>query len=352
MGNKSWLGGVACALAMGAAGAWMLFGRGHSSTPEVAVVAQTGTGTAGASAGIVATNNNPSTSLVRVKRDASGAAMQWPPLPSIDAPFASTAGELRRRADAGDPKAACRLAAEVDRCSRVKEQIVALDARMRRMQDNPQANQRQRRGGPVDLVGAGERMLAEDARCQGAPELAPMEKYGYLRQAALAGHIPAMVEYATGNVFRMRDTLESLPALATYRVEAEALARRAAASGDAGAMMALASAYSPDRNEGRPGLLMQVVKPDAAESLALYLQLQQQLAGETDAGSTRMRRFVEQQVSRLQELATPAQRAEAEARVQQRAAQWSPASFDPESLQSGRIGELKPELCDKDNFVR
>ena len=289
---------------------------------------------------------------VHVQRDAAGVPIAWPPLPSIDAPFASTAGELRRRADAGDPKAACRLAVEVERCSLAKEQIVALAARMRRMQDNPQASQRRQRGGPVDLVGTGERMLAEDARCQGAPELTPMEKYGYLRQAALAGHIPAMVEYATGNAFRMRDTMASLPALATYRDEAEALARRAAASGDGGAMMALANAYSPDRNEGRPNLLLQVVKPDAAESLALYLQVQQQLAGQPDAGTMRMRRFLEQQVARLQELATPAQRAEAEARVRQRAAQWPPAQFDPGSAQSGRFGELKPELCDKDSFVR
>lgn len=198
-------------------------------------------------------------------------------------------------------------------------------------------------------------MLAEDARCEGSAASSPAEKYQWLRQAALAGHLPAMGEYASGNAFRMRDTLDSLPALAIYRNEAEALARQVADSGDAGMVLALARAYSPAQGDRYPNLLQQVIEPDAVESLARYLQARALLPAPADRRAERSLRQIEQQIALVQELATPAQRAEAESLARRRAAGWKPAVAGATGLAAislGRRPSLQPGQCDLDIFVR
>ncbi len=70
--------------------------------------------------------------------------------------------------------------------------------------------------------------LSATEHCKGCTDIIASEQIRYWRQAALAGHLPSMTMYASGNAFRNRNSLAQLQDLEVYRHEAEALARRAA----------------------------------------------------------------------------------------------------------------------------
>ncbi|MCD9032502.1 hypothetical protein LDO32_12275 [Luteimonas sp. Y-2-2-4F] len=183
------------------------------------------------------------------------------------------ADELRARADAGDPLAACRLVAEADHCDQMQEVVGHLRQSMKQIErvaaDQPERNRvsddmRQRMR---DTLDAREQALAH---CADVASPTAAERVRYARQAALAGHLPSMRHYAIGHSFRMRDIMDVLPQLEVYRREAESIALRAAAAGDLESALALASAYLGDLPAGGPfrPLLEQTLPENPGQALA------------------------------------------------------------------------------------
>ena len=227
------------------------------------------------------------------------------PLPDAARPLREVVADLRARADAGEPDAACRLAAEMEYCERIATQLSSVSEAMRStnvrlppgtvMTPELQASIRQTQ----QAVAAGaERMLEESAHCEGVPAISPRQRLHYWRTAALGGNVVAMRHYAVGNAFRMNETLENLDNLRVYQREAETLAKRAIAQGDLPTVLALAAAHNPAQ-PGRRHLLAQAVTPDRSQALALYLYAQSLMRDEARFATPRS--FIDQTVRNLEQ---------------------------------------------------
>ncbi|MCD9007784.1 hypothetical protein LDO31_16410 [Luteimonas sp. XNQY3] len=206
------------------------------------------------------------------------------PLPPQDTPLALIHDDLAARAAAGDARAACRLAAEHERCETIGQQHRALLAHQRWMHQSARAS---RDGAAVTASTSGQdpqqilqhvaEQIADHARvlqrCEGVTPVSPAQRAAYWRQAALADHVPSMRHYASGNAFRMHELMDMLPALRTYRGEAEAIARRAARQGDVATMHALAMAYANADDGSIRSFLAQAVTPDLVQALAWFTVL-------------------------------------------------------------------------------
>jgi hypothetical protein len=207
------------------------------------------------------------------------------PLPPPDLPLRDSFADLKRRADGGDAHAACRLAAEFDRCDRLREAVHNLEL----MEAFPGWTTLQANSGARNRTDARKtRLVRALAHCDGAPALEPRQLVHYWRMAALGGHLPSLTHYALGEAFGPRPSLDLLGELQVYRSEAEHLARRAAAAGDPLAWLSLAHAYSP---VGRPQskrwtYLDQAIEPDAVRSLALFQLVQRAYAGDVNMASS------------------------------------------------------------------
>ena len=161
-----------------------------------------------------------------------------------------------------------------------------------------------------------------------------------------------MVQYAIGNAFALRDTLELLPELQRYRGEAESIARRAAGLGSVNALAALAAAYWPASGEAhRTSLLAQAVDQDPVEALALYLVLQAGLPDEEGPVYTReTRHVINDRVTRLRDALPPADQASAAQRASELQSEWGALEVEQvngELLLDGTFrGEFPRLLCD------
>lgn len=275
------------------------------------------------------------------------------PLPPLEMPLRLALQQLERRAAAGEPKAACRLAAELAYCERLRVDLAAAEQTIEQAQTEQQprsaaavesAEVRSHRTRWMEMTRArAEGVLREAAHCEGVRTALPATIAHHWRAAALGGHVPSMTHYAVGNAFRIRDTLNNLPALAIYRQEAEAIARRAAAAGDVNAMAVLAAAYSPLNDDSHRTYLAQSVRPDVVESLSLYLQLR---AGAPNAIDPRTR-LIEAKIVQLSQIASPPQLAQAKSR----AAQHRPIALGALSARTvlgGGLPDVPREHCDGD----
>ena len=276
------------------------------------------------------------------------------PLPSLQTPLRDALPLLRQRADAGEPAAACRLAAEMEYCNQIRHRLMAASEAL---QEQETLKRNPASGLPPDalqnmremMAANSERLLKESEHCEGVPPATAAERIHYWRQAALGGSTPALRHYAVGNAFRLNETLDNLDALAVYRREAEAMAWRGASAGDLQTSLALASALSPRRNEFRRYFLAQAVRPDEVKALALYLHLERQL-GDAPAAMGTLREQVAQQVGELSAALAPDARSRAREIASGYAREWTrhswaPGSSSPLGMQGGTPDAARTECA-------
>ncbi|MCD9029057.1 hypothetical protein LDO26_12685 [Luteimonas sp. BDR2-5] len=294
-------------------------------------------------------------------RIAQARALADTPLPPSDQPLRLIHDELVARAGRGDARAACRVAAEHERCDGQRQQLRALqgqDAQQQALRERAAELPQQAR----DAAGAAqartrERIAALETairHCEGIAPADPATRARYWRQAALAGHVPSMRHYASGNAFRFHDLMDALPALQTYRGEAEAVATRAAAQGDVASMYALAVAYSDGGTGHFRTFLAQSVTPDLAQALAWYrlLDAHPDIRALPDADPRR--RVIRDGAAGLAAAAT----ADEDAAARRIAARFPGAATPGEApahqvgvFENGGMRDVGPEVCDSRRFA-
>lgn len=292
---RAYRGFVASLLLIAAVGFGWWIGRTHSTTRPAS-------DPAGADESRATDGQTPPSTP---RSAAPGAFPLNRPLPDPQRPLREVLPDLRARADAGEPNAACRLAAEMEYCDRLATQLSNMSEAMRPAnaqlppgsQMAPELQAVMRQSQQAMSAGA-EHLLRESAHCEGVALVDASRRVRYWRSAALGGNVMAMRHYAVGNAFRMNETLENLDDLRVYRREAETFAQRAVAAGDLPTVMALAAARSPNR-PFRRYLLAQAVTPDRSQALALYLYAQT-LMGD-DPRFSPSRTFVDQAVRNLEQ---------------------------------------------------
>lgn len=282
-------------------------------------------------------------------------------LPDVDTPLRLVVDDLKRQADNGNPSAMCRLAAEWDKCDDLRTK--ATDARRSLMaRERVLLNDKFRKRAQVDgqTLKTMEQGLAYEKQeikrlqsllehCEGVPAPEAGEEEKYWRRAALAGHLPSMRQYAVGNAFQKDEILNNLPALATYRDEAVALAHRAVDRGDLTTAIALAGAYSPLTRRGST-FLSQLVEPNAVESLKyLYMTRSAVESARRFTVNANLRSELLATVSELESVMTPAEVQLARSR----AMFASPLHIDERELrnlyllQYGFVAGIGVEACER-----
>ncbi len=277
------------------------------------------------------------------------------PLPGADTPLLQIHDALVQRAAAGDARAACRLAAEHERCESSRQQLRAVDAQeaqvTRSLERQPAATElMQQRATQARnrLRGRRDSLAPVLANCEAVPPLSPTERTRYWRQAAVAGHLPAMRHYASGSAFRLHELMDALPALQVYRREAEPIAVRAATHGDVASMYALALAYASFDDGRRRSFLAQSITPDLSRALGWFTALAQHPAIEALPDRHPVALNVARHLTELQAAATPDEAAQANrlaATVQVRATEPRDALM---LVDNGSVREVGPDACSAD----
>lgn len=278
---------------------------------------------------------SPSAQQTRDITPASPVARSHEPLPPLDLPLARALPALQRQAAAGDPAAACRLAAEYQNCLSLpqqREELGAWLAQRRRALELVTAN------GPnteyvdtfqksfdQELAVRENRLAPRERRCEGVELPAPAVVLRQWRQAALLGDPTAMRYYASGNAFRWSNVLDSADVLAAYRNEAPAMAWSLVRQGDLLMTLRVASAAS-SLTRFSPGLLDQVIDDDPALALALYRRVLEALDGQDGHDARRFIRDLERKIDLVEQASTPEQVQDATRRSLELQA-WSPLSL-------------------------
>jgi hypothetical protein len=278
-----------------------------------------------------------------------------PPLPSTDLPLSAIVDGLRARARAGDPPAACRLAAELERCARVGE-VLARTAEQARMADetamrlqDEATRERQRQSSARAFSATAEKALAESRQCESVILESPSERIAYWRQAALGGSRAALRHYAVGNAFQWRSFLDTADLLPRYRAEAEEFARRAAAGGDGVAVLALVNAYSPIQREMSMNFLSQATAEDAVEAVALLRFALSTLPPSDQPTGQDMQKTLARKLDELLPTLDADEQVDAENRLSRYLAEWSrptpPSAAEIQALQWGGVAPIARETC-------
>ncbi len=194
------------------------------------------------------------------------------PLPSVNAPVAGIATTLQQRADAGDTRAACRLAAELIRCRQDAAFLAIVAA-----PDAPMSDKLAREGRLDEAISIDERALVlsqQQQQCRALPEGLLGRAGDYLLQAARAGEAEAMILFVEGQHFPPAGMARlSDPGFEAWRREAPAMALALLRRGEPEAAFVLSLAYGGD-DDWFSGL----VQDDAVQTEA-YRQLMSRLTG-------------------------------------------------------------------------
>lgn len=261
-------------------------------------------------------------------------------LPALSTPFATSQQELERLADRGHSLAACRLAAEIERCAAVPVLVQEHDRwlaergralELSRRDDNPNAARNFSAEFEAELARREQVLAGIGAHCAAVDVAAPIERINRWRAAARLGDPIAIRQYASGRVFSWSDIVSTSTALPDYSREAEPMLLGLAATGDLEATLLLASAYWPLPSSHR-SLLGQVVVPDGARSLALYRRALEAVRQVDSHAARTLASEIGQQLDQLENNLPPDAQSQAVAWQLETGAQW--AKVDP-----GEIGQ-------------
>lgn len=279
------------------------------------------------------------------------------PLPPLDANIADVYDDLKARAQQGDGKAACRLAADLQQCVWRDQILPGLERVTRRMANQPdfqpstEADPR-RQAWESRMLDMAQHQVdyatGLAARCKGLSDAQIAEHVDWWRTAALSGHVPSMVHYAKGDAFRLNATIENLQRLATYKEDAERWMRAAAATGSPDALQQLLLAYAPERSP-RGTLLQQAVKPDVVEAQAI-LRLMQERGVPLPQSGMGGRDDAPQVPASLQQLDGKAQ-ALAEQRLAALRNEWPQTDPLEARLPPWEQEDAQRKACDQDRFA-
>lgn len=199
-------------------------------------------------------------------------ALATAPLPQ-GARLQDTFALLKARADNGDARAACQLAAELDFCAIAQDQerqMKDIALRTGKKVDST-ATQPTLSSSLRELTQMGAEYCADLAPAL----ISPSERVRYWKQAATSGHLPSMLHYASGAVFQEDETLQVLDALQAYKKTALPMMQKVAANGSLDANLLLARAYYPGVKRISSSywhyINQAVDKKDGSRSLAYYL---------------------------------------------------------------------------------
>jgi hypothetical protein len=208
---------------------------------------------------------------------------QYPPLPPLNTPVAQVLGDLKREAQAGDARAACRVAFELQRCHELRalhQSIVTFRDLAEKPGVGPELARRYGAIADRDQV-----RLAEGKRlCDGVAPKEAQEAWRYLLQAARAGHGPSMARFASRREFADEDPIAALDGLIAFRSEGPAFLARAAQAGYPEAYEQLGFAYVTGIDLGLG------VPRDAVRGVAYYTALMRVATAEE---ATRLQRAVD-----------------------------------------------------------
>ena len=191
-------------------------------------------------------------------------------LPPVDAPLATILEPLATRADAGDAKAACRLAMELIRCRNVHELPATLAVDAARIEAEFEAKGEMDKADLLAQSQLAQLRLAQ--QCAAVP--VPLRDRGprYLAQAARAGEPEAMVRYADVQSWPLDGRgIYSDPEFDLWRRDAPAMLERAFAAGFPEAPLLLMNAYENDTSHLAGLIPNDLIKAEALRMLMVRL---------------------------------------------------------------------------------
>lgn len=195
------------------------------------------------------------------------------PLPPLNTPVAQVLDDLKRAARAGDARAACRAAFELERCHELRALQASISS-FRDLAERPGVGPELARRYTAVADREQARFLEGKRLCEGVRAADAQDAWRYLLQAARAGHGPSMARFASRRVFADADPVAALDGLIAFRNEGPSFLARAAQSGYPEAYEQLAFAYvtgmdlglgvphDPVRGVAYYTALMRVATPD------------------------------------------------------------------------------------------
>ncbi len=260
----------------------------------------------------------------------AAATTQPAALPPLDTPLADIVEDLQRRAAAGDGRASCRLASELEGCAQLARRQASLAGYLaRRQQEMANESDAELHAALADetelMIQRGQELLDTGAsHCAGVAPATDAEIARLWRQSALQGNLVGLRTYASGNAFAWESIMDHLPALTRFRGEAEAMALQAVQQGDFDMLLALASAYAPYTDIQRaPTLLAQVVKPDRVKALVMFRHALDLVAADGGDGAAELQQRIQLRLQAIEDVAQPGESDLADAHRRTQLADWA-----------------------------
>ena len=194
------------------------------------------------------------------------AASAATPLPPLNMPVAQVLDSLERAARAGDARAACRAAFELERCHELRA-LQASISTFRDLAERPGVGTELAKRYNAMADREQSRFLEAKRLCEGVSASEARDAWRYLLQAARAGHGPSMARFASRRVFSDADPVAALDGLIAFRNEGPSFLARAAQAGYPEAYEQLAFAYVTGMDLGLG------VPHDAIRGVAYYTAL-------------------------------------------------------------------------------
>lgn len=267
-------------------------------------------------------------------------------LPSLSAPLKDALPRLKELAERGNSRAQCRIATEIQKCMRARRNLAFSESYIR----GAEARKSESDLNGAMIVFGRSSLESELAHCEGVDEIDAVEVAQFLRRSARSGNREAMLRYAAGAAFDMGSIIDLAEELQAYKRDAIAIARKAAAGGDGRAVIALASAYSPDSHIGAPPLLAQVTGEDVAQSLALFMYADRSGIKPKD-NAEGLDKFVRGRIDSLKLAASPDQIVWAERQASELARTWAaprlPSGNERAFLANAQVALPNPEDCEQ-----